>query len=119
MNDTNGHTGPTLSQQRGLRPWKPGESGNPKGRPEGSRNKLGEAFLDDMFEAWKAQGIDAINRVIKDRPQDFLKVVASLLPQKYQADVVHRFVALMPPEPETGDEWQRQYSPKTINGTTQ
>jgi Family of unknown function (DUF5681) len=26
---------------RGLRPWKPGQSGNPKGRPNGSRNKVG------------------------------------------------------------------------------
>jgi Family of unknown function (DUF5681) len=26
---------------RGLRPWKAGQSGNPAGRPKGSRNKIG------------------------------------------------------------------------------
>jgi len=36
--------------------WKPGESGNPKGRPKGSRNKRGlEAFLregaDKLYQA--------------------------------------------------------------------
>lgn len=25
---------------RGLRPWKKGQSGNPKGRPKGARNKI-------------------------------------------------------------------------------
>ena len=32
-------------RQRGLIPWKPGQSGNPKGRPQGSRNKLTEDFF--------------------------------------------------------------------------
>jgi hypothetical protein len=26
---------------RGLKPWKKGESGNPRGRPKGSRNRIG------------------------------------------------------------------------------
>ena len=32
-------------KQRGLVPWKPGQSGNPAGRQKGSRNKLAEVFL--------------------------------------------------------------------------
>ena len=37
-------------KHRGLRePWKPGESGNPAGRPKGSRNKLGEEFITEVL----------------------------------------------------------------------
>jgi hypothetical protein len=59
------------------RPFKPG---NP-GRPKGSRNKLGEAFLDALHADWQEHGADAIARVRQDRPQDYLKVVASTLPK--------------------------------------
>jgi hypothetical protein len=45
----------TAPKQRGI-PFKPGQSGNPDGRPRGSRNKLGEAFVqalaDDFSETW-------------------------------------------------------------------
>jgi len=34
----------------------PGQSGNPKGRPKGSRNKLSEDFFRDLCEAWQAMG---------------------------------------------------------------
>jgi hypothetical protein len=30
------------------RPFLPGQSGNPRGRPKGSRHKLSEAFLADL-----------------------------------------------------------------------
>ena len=59
------------------RPFQPG---NP-GRPKGSRNKLGEAFLDALHADWQLHGADAIAKVRQDRPQDYLKVVASTLPK--------------------------------------
>jgi hypothetical protein len=55
--------------------------GNP-GRPKGSRNKLGESFIQDLQEKWEAQGAAVIDRVIKDRPHEFLKVIASILPKE-------------------------------------
>lgn len=66
--------------------FQPGNNGGP-GRPKGSRNKLGEAFLQDMHAAWEAQGVAAINRVIEERPQDFLKVVAGILPKEMNVNV--------------------------------
>jgi hypothetical protein len=51
------------------------------GRPRGPRNKLGEAFLSDLLVAWEQHGRDAINRVVEEKPEQFLKVVASLMPR--------------------------------------
>lgn len=57
------------------------------GRKKGSRNKLGEEFLQDMLDAWQTQGKEVIARVIEERPQDFMKVVASLLPRDVNLNV--------------------------------
>ena len=54
--------------------------GNP-GRPKGSRNKLGEAFIEDLHAAWKKHGMAAIEATIKNQPAQFLKVVARVLPK--------------------------------------
>ena len=64
--------------------FQPGQSGNPRGRPKGSRNKLGEEFLSDLREAWTELGPDVIRRVARDRPADLLKVVASLQPKQLE-----------------------------------
>ena len=38
----------TEEKLRNLRPFKPGQSGNPKGRPKGARNRLGTQFLEAL-----------------------------------------------------------------------
>lgn len=60
---------------------------NGGGRQKGSRNKLGEAFLEDVLAAWESQGPAVITEVIEKRPQDFLRVVASLLPRDINVNV--------------------------------
>lgn len=62
--------------------WKPGQSGNPNGRPKNAKQKLSDSFLADMLEAWEAKGKSAINQVIKERPHEFLKVVAAIVPKE-------------------------------------
>jgi hypothetical protein len=65
-----------------LKSVKPGQVLNPAGRPKGSRNKLGEDFIADMHKAWGLYGIQAIAEVVENRPADFLKVVAGILPKE-------------------------------------
>jgi hypothetical protein len=78
----------TLAKHSGLRPWKPGESGNPAGKPKGSRNKLGEAFIQDLYADWETNGADVIAKVREGKPDAYLKVVASILPQKLEIEHV-------------------------------
>ena len=78
----------TPEKHRGLRePWKPGESGNPAGRPKGSRNKLSEEFVAEVYADWCEHGAAAIQTVRETRPDVYVKVVASLLPRQVQAEV--------------------------------
>ncbi|MGA1803362.1 DUF5681 domain-containing protein [Rhizobium sp. HT1-10] len=77
----------TERQQRGLTPWKPGQSGNPAGRARGARNKLGEAFLEAMFADFEANGVAAIVKVRTEKPDQYLKVVASILPRDLNVNV--------------------------------
>lgn len=58
----------------------PFPKGNP-GRPKGSRNKLGEAFLAAMHADFQEHGVAAIEQVRAEKPDQYLKVIASLLPK--------------------------------------
>lgn len=79
-----GEASPGL-QRRALnlgKPWEPGTSGNPLGRPKGYRNKLGEAFLEAMHNDFKEHGISAIVKVREEKPEQYLKVIAMILPKQ-------------------------------------
>jgi hypothetical protein len=49
----------------------------------GSRNKLGEGFLADLYADWREGGIAAIARVRVERPDVYLRV-ASILPKQLE-----------------------------------
>lgn len=61
---------------------KPGEVRNPKGRPKGARSKLGEAFLLAMVDDFEKHGTQAIIDVRETKPDQYLKVIASILPKE-------------------------------------
>lgn len=71
-------------KKHGADPWKPGQSGNPAGRAKGSRNKLGEIFIQALHDDFQANGVQAIATVREERPHEYLKVVASLLPKQVE-----------------------------------
>ncbi len=63
--------------------WVPGQSGNPAGRPKGSRNKLAEAFYADLYAKWQLKGPEAIDKMIETDPGGFVKVIASVMPKEF------------------------------------
>ena len=65
-------------------PWKPGMSGNPKGRPKGAGHRFGEMFWNDLSAEWKRRGIEAL-KVMEDA--EFVRVAAAKAPTIIEADV--------------------------------
>jgi len=65
--------------------WKPGESGNPAGRPKGSRNK--DAIRERLYDVLDGQlSVKELNTLIKklepkDRIQTMLKMLEFLIPR--------------------------------------
>ena len=57
------------------------------GRPKGARSKLGEEFLQDMLADWKEHGAAVISAVRVDKPDQYLKVVAAVLPKELNVKV--------------------------------
>ena len=57
-----------------------GNSGG--GRPKGSRNKLGEQFLEALTRDFVEHGRQAIVACREEKPTEYVKVVASLLPKE-------------------------------------
>lgn len=60
-----------------------GNIGGP-GRPRGSRNKLGEAFIADLYADWLKAGPEAIKAARAHNPAAYLRVVASILPKQLE-----------------------------------
>jgi hypothetical protein len=80
-------TAATENKLRNLKPFKPGQSGNPKGRPKGARNRLGTRFLEALETDFNRFGPQAIALVREKKPEVYIKVVADLLPKEANINV--------------------------------
>ncbi len=64
--------------------FKPGQSGNPGGRPVGTRLKITALFLNKLAEDFETHGKSAIVRAREEDPVGYMKVVAGLLPKQVE-----------------------------------
>ena len=67
--------------------FRPGQSGNPKGRPKGARNRLGTQFLEALEADFNQFGPQAIALVREKKPEVYMRVVADLLPKEANINV--------------------------------
>jgi hypothetical protein len=75
----------TPKKHRTLKPaWEAGKSGNPAGRPKGSRNKLGEEFIAALHADFVEHGATAIKNVREQDPSTYMRVTASILPKELE-----------------------------------
>ena len=61
------------------RMWPPGISGNPNGRPIGSRPVFSQGFLKDLASVWAERGRAAMEKTAIDQPGVFFATCARLI----------------------------------------
>ena len=61
--------------------WKPGQSGNPAGRPRGSKDAITKEFLDTLTADFKKHGAAVVEGARERNPNEYLRVIASILPK--------------------------------------
>lgn len=75
-------TAKTGKKPRGRgKPFVKGQSGNPAGRPIGSRQRLSEGFIDALSEDFDRHGKDTIRKMRTQNPAAYVRVVAELVPK--------------------------------------
>jgi hypothetical protein len=61
------------------RMWQPGQSGDPNGRPVGSRTAFSASFLKDLAEVWRDHGRETMIKTATDQPSIFFATCARLI----------------------------------------
>src|SRR5262245_64810074 len=75
--------GADMSRKPGCTPFT-SETAPRQGRMKGSRNKLGADFLYALQREFEQFGEATIRYVRVDRPVEFLKIIASILPKEFE-----------------------------------
>lgn len=64
--------------------YKPGQSGNPGGKPKGARNRLTVAFLNALADDFEAHGKQAIIDARLEDPMGYVKAIGALMPKQVE-----------------------------------
>jgi hypothetical protein len=72
-----------MELHRNLKPWRPGVSGNPNGRPVGSS----AGFTRDLAEVWAENGKASMLYTAEKQPATFFATCARLLPNDVRVTV--------------------------------
>ncbi len=67
--------------------WKKGESGNPKGRPKGARDKFTDLKNSFLTVYQELGGDEYLKEFAKENPRDFVKLLGSMLPKDVQTEI--------------------------------
>ena len=59
--------------------WKPGQSGNPNGRPKGARSILQEQFFKALQRDFEQNGEAVLEIMRAEKPNEYARMVASLM----------------------------------------
>ena len=86
MSDETGPTGPQPTERQLATRFQPGQSGNPAGSRAKCRYKLSEAFVRALWLDFQEHGDKAIASVRENRPQDYLKIIALLVPRQEEQE---------------------------------
>ena len=78
--------------------WKSGESGNPLGRPKGSRNAFSAAFVGDLQASWVQHGPGVLEKVAAQDPGRYLGICASIIPKDVALTVEQRLPGPLSPQ---------------------
>jgi hypothetical protein len=75
-------TAPQQPKPRGPgKPFQPGQSGNPTGRPKGARHKLAQDFIRVLAEDFAANGKEVIEKLRDENPAAYAKTISGVLPK--------------------------------------
>lgn len=67
-------------------PFVKGQSGNPAGKPPGSKNKISEKFITALTADFEQHGDTVIEKVRTEKPENYLKIVADLVPKDFNIE---------------------------------
>lgn len=102
---------PQAAKERPAHWFKPGQSGNPAGRLPGSRQKLTNAFVQDLQESWELHGKEALRRCAVEEPAVYVRTVAMLMPKDVNLSIdVESFVVRAPMVAASSEAWQTMAS---------
>lgn len=76
------------------RPFPPGVSGNPAGRPPGTRNKLTQLFLEKLASHFEKNADEALDRALVESPVGYMSLISKLLPKNLVAELTLTGTAL-------------------------
>ncbi|MBR0945909.1 MULTISPECIES: DUF5681 domain-containing protein [Bradyrhizobium] len=79
-----------MNKQLAKTAWKPGQSGNPLGRPQGARSKFSEAACADALADWTTHGKTTLERVRATDPSTYLRVLFSIIPKDIAVSIENR-----------------------------
>src|SRR5262249_41853264 len=99
---------------KNLKPWHPGQSGNPTGTGAGrpARARLTEAFVSDMAASWSQHGPKVLSDLARTQPAAFAGLCAKLIPQDVALTIEQRLPGNLSP-----DDWSLML--EVMNGIKQ